>query len=459
MNGPSIQTLHLGGMQTVQGQRILRRGYTTGTTAVAAASYALLCMDEALGNADRGSENAQEQHMQGHPYPIKTPSGITVDVEIKEATGSTQWAHATAIKDSGDDPDVTHRAEITVALSIEAIDAPMPSVRDYLYRLSLTDFESEQIVTTEDEAQWERVRRGCKESVEPCTIVAVRGGIGVGTVTKRGLSPDVGHAAINKGPRSFLVSQITSMLKERPRLCAALANRTLVVTVHVQDGEALAQKTFNPKLGIVGGISIIGTSGIVEPMSEKALVDTIKTELNQFAEEGKGRTLLICPGNYGQTFIEETLGIDLERSIKISNYIGEALDYIVYLGIERVLFVGHAGKLIKLAAGVMNTHSSYADGRAEIIASNAGCCGASPESMRRIMDGISIDEMLEALAQNGVKIYTNTMQRISEAIGRSIAHRTKDAVQIEYVVFTNEQGILFQSAGAEALAQSIQEEQ
>ena len=461
-------------MQVVQGQKVLRRGYTTGSTATGAAKYALLKISENLGGepmegrykeitVSKKKDGKEEiTRHRGEVLSIKTLSGIVADVEIKEAFSQQPLAAtAIAIKDSGDDPDVTHRAEIGASLTVEDLSLDFAKTRDYLYAVDLASFAYEVVDTFQEEADyWRDLQRFLPGGAEKntYTFFAIRGGKGVGRVTKKGLSPSLYHSAINKGPRQMLLDHLIEVLKKNANLQASLRGRVLAIEISVEEGEALAQRTFNPKLGIQGGISIIGTSGIVEPMSEKALVDTIKTELDQFAAEDKGRPLLICPGNYGQAFIEEALGIDIDKSIKVSNYIGEALDYSVYLGVREALFVGHAGKLIKLAASIMNTHSSYADGRAEIMASHASIQGASRESLEKIMAAISIDEMLETLQENGAEVFQNTMASIGAAIRRNLDHRTKNELHVAFVVFTNEYGIIIQSDRAKELAERIQED-
>ena len=157
--------------------------------------------------------------------------------------------------------------------------------------------------------------------------------------------------------------------------------RGVDVVISVPEGEALAQKTFNPRLGIVGGISILGTSGIVEPMSEEALVDSIRLEIRQRKALGDQR-LILAPGNYGTDFLRDTFGVGEERIVKVSNYIGKALDAAVEVGFTEVLLAGHIGKLIKLSGGIMNTHSREGDGRAELMAACALRAGADGDTAR-----------------------------------------------------------------------------
>ena len=144
--------------------------------------------------------------------------------------------------------------------------------------------------------------------------------------------------------------------------------------ISVPTGEALAGRTFNPRLGIEGGISILGTSGIVRPMSEAALLDSLYLEMDQQKAAG-ARDIVVTPGNYGEAFAREKLGLSLARWCTCSNYIGAAIDHAAGAGFRSVLLVGHLGKLIKVSAGCMNTHSKVADARRETLAAHAALAG------------------------------------------------------------------------------------
>lgn len=486
-------------MVIVQGQKQLKRGYTTGTTATGATKYSAMLMAESLGDLkidkvfkDFVKSNGDEVfEYTAEIIPINTLKGITVSVEIRdyelnEYGKGLFGARATAIKESGDDPDVTHGAAISSSISfqnLEILFAPIPSIdkmqgetetlatnlqseerlsgeeadeqndlssrripRKYFYTIDLKNFSFEEL--EEDEA---------KGLLGEFGIVGIFGGEGVGLVTKKGLSPKKEHSAINPMPREMMVREIAEVVRQSAQMQELLRYHALLVEISVEDGAQIAKKTFNEKLGILGGISILGTSGIVEPMSEKALVDTIRTELSQFKELDTGKPLLFCPGNYGQAFAKQSLKLDLEKSVKISNFVGEALDYMVFLGIEEALFVGHAGKLLKLGASVMNTHSAYADGRQEVMASHSAIHGASRETLLKIMEAISIEEMLDALLLEGQEIFDNTMRSIGDAIIRNINHRTKEKIKIEFIVFTNSHGMVLESAGAGELLKQLQE--
>ena len=218
------------------------------------------------------------------------------------------------------------------------------------------------------------------------------------------------------------------------------------------DGEALAAQTYNGHLGIVGGISILGTSGIVEPMSEKALVDTIRLELDSLYAQGQ-RIAFLCPGNYGADFARDTLGLDLERAVKCSNFIGEAFDHAVYRGYPEILLVGHAGKLVKMAAGVMNTHSSVADARQEIFTAHAALCGAPRETLEGLMAAISVDACVELLDE--VNLRQPVLSRIGRAMETRIALRMKGQARVEFIMFTGKYGVLAESAGARTLCERL----
>ena len=275
-------------------------------------------------------------------------------------------------------------------------------------------------------------------------------------VTRGGLSCDVGKSAINPVPRRMILKSVKDVLEN---IETELIPDFLHIEISAENGEETAKKTFNPKLGIVGGISILGTSGIVEPMSEKALVDTIRTEIKQFAElNGSGfpvPPMLVCPGNYGQDYARDVLGIDLESGVKCSNYIGEMLDYSCWLGIPKILLIGHAGKLIKIAAGVMNTHSSSADGRQEVIASHGAMLGMEPSAVRDIMNAISAEEMTDILRNQGEEFAQKVFDSIGNKIKEHIDHRTRGKLQVEFIVFTKIHGTLIKSSGADQMLKDL----
>lgn len=276
--------------------------------------------------------------------------------------------------------------------------------------------------------------------------IVIRAGEGIGRVTKPGLACKVGEAAINPIPRKMIEESMRDMA-EKFRYSGGFA-----VTIFAPDGEKVAKSTYNSHLGIIGGISILGTSGIVEPMSEAAIIDTIKLEINSRLAAGTDK-LLVTPGNYGRDFALKQFGLYLETGVKCSNYIGETLDYCVYKGISNLLLIGHAGKLTKLAAGVMNTHSRVADCRAEVFAAHAAMAGANSTQVKQIMECVTTDEMHRLITTWGMS--EAVWETILAKVMTYIDHRTGGKFNTEVIIFTNNDGVLAATKNAVLLANEI----
>ena len=332
---------------------------------------------------------------------LDTPKGIRLELAVREITMRADSVSCAIEKDSGDDPDVTKGTLIFA--SVRRTDEPG---------------------------------------------VHIDGGEGVGRVTKRGLDQPVGNAAINSVPRQ--------MIRENVEEVMALTDFSggLDVVISAPEGETLAKKTFNPRLGIVGGISILGTTGIVEPMSEAALVETIRVELRQRRAMGKEYALL-TPGNYGSDFIRQNLDVDLNTAVQVSNFLGDALDICRALGFRGALLVGHVGKLVKTAGGMMNTHSKYGDCRMEIIASHSAALGLRAEHIREILDCAACDDAVRILRECGRD--APALARVTERALFHLSHRA-DGMEIGLLMFSKEYGVLGQSENAPALLKKIMEE-
>ena len=274
--------------------------------------------------------------------------------------------------------------------------------------------------------------------------VRIHGGEGVGRVTKPGLDQPVGAAAINRVPRQ--------MVEAQARAVCAKAGYTggLEVTLSIPGGREAAQKTFNPALGVEGGLSILGTSGIVEPMSQQALVDTIALELNQAAALG-AEDLILTPGNYGEEFLRQH-PLGGAPVVKVSNFIGDALDLAAGHPFRQVLLVGHAGKLVKLAGGVMNTHSRYADCRAELFCAHAACCGASRQVCLELLQAATADRCVEIL--DGAGLREPVLRRLLEAIQLHLDRRVQGKYRVGAVLFSNTYGLLGQTEPGREIIQS-----
>ena len=279
--------------------------------------------------------------------------------------------------------------------------------------------------------------------------VLLQGGHGVGRVTRPGLDQPVGEWAINHIPRQMIreaVDAVRRELDEPGGLC---------VTIFVPGGEEAARKTFNPHLGIEGGISILGTSGIVEPMSVKAIVETTALELRQAAASG-ARRMVLTPGNYGIEFLARG-GVALPAGVPVvrcSNFIGEALDGAGAEGFSSVLLVGHIGKLVKLAGGIMNTHSRWADGRAELFCAHAALCGADRDTARALMDSATADQCLAVLDRAGLR--AAEMSALLEAVQRHLDRRAAGQFAVGAVTFSNQYGLLGMTRGAKEILNTWQ---
>lgn len=341
---------------------------------------------------------------QAVPYvDILTPKGIALNLEVLEAEREQTHARCAVRKYSGDDPDVTNGILVYADVTIEQTPG-----------------------------------------------VTVDGGEGVGRVTKPGLKQAIGEAAINPVP-------LRMIREEAERVAEDYGITGLKVVISIPAGVELAKRTFNPRLGIVGGISVLGTSGIVEPMSEAALVESIGLELRQKYAMGC-RRIIISPGNYGADFIRSLCHVEETELVKCSNFIGQTIDMAVNAGYPELLFVSHIGKFIKLAGGIMNTHSREADSRAELMAACALRAGATAETARRLLDCLTTDEMLEVLQQNG--LLEKTMEIAGERIDYYLNYRAKGQITIGAAVFSNETGMLCMTGpAAQWLAELKEKEQ
>lgn len=385
----------------IKNQKKLRLGITTGTCSAAAAQAA--AMQLLLG-------------VESHAVTLRTPKGMTVSVPVYLLESDSRKASYKVVKDSGDDPDVTNGTDVCVTV----------------------EFVKQRVCEQKDGSQ----DRSCAFTSESFPYLTLDGGIGIGRVTKEGLEQAVGQAAINHVPRQMIFDAVADVC-EKANVCEPLH-----ITVWMPEGETLAKRTFNPKLGIEGGLSILGTSGILEPMSEQAIVATIETEIRQLHAVGEEK-VLVTPGNYGQAYASEYLGLDLAKSVKSSNYIGDTIDLAISYGMKDFLLVGNIGKLVKLAAGIFNTHSKVADGRGEIFAVHAAMAGAGANVVQEIYNCINTDRMLDVVEREGLR--EDVMQSILAAIEKHVDGRIGDAMRFGVIVFSEKYGYLGQTADTAAV--------
>ena len=258
----------------------------------------------------------------------------------------------------------------------------------------------------------------------------IDGGEGVGKITKRGLDQPIGAAAINSVPRSMIYASA----KE---ICDTFDHTGGIdIEIIIPGGAGVANRTFNPRLGIEGGISVLGTSGIVEPMSNRAILETVKAELNVIYAEGK-RNALLVPGNYGMSYLNE-LDIDKTVAVMCSNFIGEAVDYACALGFDGILIVGNLGKLVKVAGGIMDTHSRNGDCRMEIIAAAAIQSGCNAQTAREVLECVTTDDALSVLESTG--LMDGTVSILIKKIDFNLRNRASARTRIGAAIFSSAYG-------------------
>ena len=367
-------------------KKMLKRGYTTGTCAALAAQGAVSFLVSGIW-----PETAE----------LMTPAGQMVRVPLMEKKAGNGAASCAVKKDAGDDPDVT----------------------DGLLIFAQARFLPENAGNARE------ADHGTGTASARERRVIIDGGEGVGRVTKAGLDQPVGAAAINSVPRRMIEAAVTEVLEE------AGLDRPVEILIFVPGGEKTAEKTFNPVLGITGGISILGTSGIVEPMSEEALIETIRAHMQVLRSEGR-RFAAAVPGNMGERFLWSYLereGIGKIPAVVCSNFVGRTLDMAGELGFSGFLLAGHLGKLVKLGCGIMNTHSKEGDGRMETLVACALRAGAGTGTLKRIQEANTTEQALEELKAAG--ILKETMGALLERMDWYMRRRVPEILETGILVF------------------------
>lgn len=336
---------------------------------------------------------------QGEDLPkkvfIKNPQDQELSLEIAGGELLTDGARAWVIKDAGDDPDVTHGAKIEVT---------------FLPDQTKTEFQ----------------------------LVA---GAGVGTVTKAGLNIPLGEPAINSGPRKMLTKVLTELLPKD------FGGR---IIIGVENGETIAKRTLNSTLGIVGGISIIGTTGIVHPMSEEAFKDSLVPQFKVLKTSGADIAIL-TPGKIGADIATDKFALPIENMIQTSNFIGFMLEQAVHIGFEKVLLFGHIGKLIKVAGGIFHTHSHVADARQEILVANLARLGASKEVLDFAFNATTTEAVFGIIEEHG-------LQEVYNLLAIKASERAKAHVYGELIVGTVLVSMQGQAIGMDETAKILMSE-
>ncbi len=253
-------------------------------------------------------------------------------------------------------------------------------------------------------------------------------GEGVGIITLPGLKLPVGEPAINPVPREMIKRSVREII---PR-------KKLRITISIPDGEKIAKRTFNPRLGIKGGLSVLGTTGTVKPMNEEALLSSLSLELNMIYSLGF-RELYITFAGTGENFTRKIFNINGRNVIQCGNYIGHVLDNAEKLGFENVIICGHAGKILKVSSGNFNTHSRISDGRLESLCTHLALEGANSDIIRRIYHSNTVNEAIEIVKSEG---FFRVWNNIAETVSRKCKERTHYVMKVDTVIIDGSGGIL-----------------
>jgi cobalt-precorrin-5B (C1)-methyltransferase len=322
---------------------------------------------------------------------IDTPKGIPLNLKVHNQNIQENYSSCSIQKDGGDDIDSTHKIHIYA-----------------------------------------------NAKINNSGIIEIDGGIGIGRVTKKGLGIEIGQAAINKTPKLMIENEVRKVI----------GDKGAKITIYSPEGEEISKKTFNPRLGIVGGISIIGTTGIVEPMSDEGWKKSLSIELQMKKEQGLEHIVLV-PGNHGERFVNEILEIDMRYVVRTSNFIGYILKEAQRMGYKKILLVGHLGKYIKLAAGIFNTHSKIADARAEILVAYLALMNVSHEILNKVYSCLTTEAAMEVINKYGYEdVYKIIADKCKERVD---IHLDDKSIDVGVITFSMEQEILGETCNIDKL--------
>ncbi|MGB9841681.1 MAG: cobalt-precorrin-5B (C(1))-methyltransferase CbiD [Candidatus Bathyarchaeales archaeon] len=314
---------------------------------------------------------------------IPTPIGIRFEIQVKESKKLGDVAVATVVKDAGDDVDVTDKLEISATVRL-----------------------------TDDGK------------------ITVKGDKGVGVVTKPGLPVPVGESAINPVPRSMIIAAVKEALPN---------GKGAEVVISVPEGEKVAKKTLNAKLGVVGGISILGTTGVVKPLSLEACRRSLVPQIDVALAKGHNCVFLV-PGNIGERIAKKLFNVPDEAIIQTGDFMGYMLDKAVEKGVKEITLLGHPGKLVKLAAGIFNTHHKVADARGEVIAAYAAAVGADSQLVNKILASNTTEEAIALLKQ--ANLLKQTFDKIAEKVASRVMERVKNKIKVNVMLVSMDGAIL-----------------
>ena len=324
---------------------------------------------------------------------IPTPIGMRFEIPVKDSRKLEDGtAVATVVKNAGEDIDVTNGLDITAAVKL-----------------------------TDDGK------------------ITIKSGEGVGKVTKLGLQVQVGEAAINPVPQKMIIDAVKEALP---------VGKGAEVTITVPEGAKVAEKTLNAKLGIVGGISILGTTGVVKPLSLEACRRSLVPQIDVAVARGYARVFFV-PGNIGERITKALFKVPDDQIVQTGDFVGYMLEKAVEKGVKEIVFLGHSGKMVKLAAGIFNTHYKMGDARNEVVAAYAASEGADNKTVNAILSSNTTDESTALLTK--VNLVRPTYDKIAKRIYARFVERTQNKIKFNVIIVSMEGKILGMDENARGL--------
>jgi cobalt-precorrin-5B (C1)-methyltransferase len=314
---------------------------------------------------------------------IPTPIGLRFEVPVKSSRKIGDSAEAVVIKDAGQDIDATDKMEITATVKL-----------------------------TDDGK------------------VTIKSGVGIGKVTKPGLQVPIGEGAINPVPRIMITEAVKEVLPH---------GRGVEITISAPEGANIAKKTMNAKLGIQGGVSILGTTGVVKPLSLEACRRSLVPQIDVALARNYKR-LVFVPGNIGERNAKNQFSVPEDAIVQTGDFVGYMFDKAVEKGVKEIILLGHSGKIVKLAANIFNTHHKVGDARNEVIASYAGAVGANQKTINELLSANTSDEGTEIL--KAVNLVEPTYNRIAERVHQRVSDRVENKIKISVVIVSMDGKVL-----------------
>ena len=260
--------------------------------------------------------------------------------------------------------------------------------------------------------------------------VRIKGGKGVGIITKPGLQIPIGQAAINPVPRKMIITNLEKHVPE---------NKIPEITISIPKGEEIANKTMNPRLGIKDGISILGTTGIAKAMDDDAYKNSIVKQID-VAKAEKIENLVFVPGNIGEKLALKKLNVKKEQIIQTGNYIGFMFEEAEKREISEFTFFGHIGKLVKVAGGIFNTKHAIADGRCEIFAAHTALIGCKQDTIKKIFESKTTEEIITIIKNENID------EEVLNSIATAIKNKCLDKFNLKLdVILVDMEGNILNS--------------